>query len=81
MLGMCVDITNPEYSTLATDLYAAYVTIKGGTPLVEMSVFGKKLAGKGIYNQRHQNDRSRERYYDGVKLLTDMRGLNQQRID
>lgn len=45
-----------------------------------MSVFGKKLAGKGIYNQRQQNDKSRERYYDGVKLLTNMRGFD-ERID
>jgi len=40
-----VDTTNHEYSTLATDVYAAYVTfcVKRGSRPKEMSVFGKKL--------------------------------------
>ena len=78
-----VDITNPEYSTLATDVYAAYVTfcVKRGSRPKEMSVFGKKLADQGIYNMRHQDHGDRDRYYDGIRLLTDMRGLNQTTID
>lgn len=72
-------ITNPEYCTLATYLYAAYVTFcaKRGTRPKDMPVFGKKLAGQGIYNVRHQDHGPREAYYHGVKLGRDMRGLNQ----
>jgi putative DNA primase/helicase len=78
-----VDITNPEYSTLATDVYAAYVTfcVNRGSRPKEMSVFGKKLADQGIYNMRHHDHGDRDRYYDGIRLLTDMRGLNQTTID
>ncbi len=74
-----VDITNPEYSTLATDVYAAYVTfcVRRGTRPKDMAVFGKKLAAQGIYNVRHQDYGPREAYYDGLKLLKDIRGLNQ----
>jgi len=77
-----VDITNTEFYTLTTDLYAAYVSFcfKRGSRPKEMSAFGKKLADQGIYNMRHQDDKSRERYYDGVKLLTDMRGRNESII-
>jgi phage/plasmid-associated DNA primase len=78
-----VDITNPEYSTLATDVYAAYVTfcVKRGSRPKEMTVFGKKLADQGIYNMRHQDHGDRDKYYDGIRLLTDMMGLNQTTID
>jgi len=77
-----VDIANREYSALATDVYAAYVTfcVKRGSRPKEMSVFGKKLADQGIYNMRHQDHGDRDRYYDGIRLLTDMRGLNQTTI-
>ncbi len=54
--------------------------VKRGSRPKEMSAFGKKLADQGIYNMRHQDDKSRERYYDGVKLLTDMRGRNESII-
>jgi putative DNA primase/helicase len=72
----CVtDITNETFSTLATDLYAAYVTFckKRGTRPKEMNAFGRKLADKGIYNMRHQDDKSRDHYYDGVKLIVPMK--------
>jgi putative DNA primase/helicase len=77
-----VDITNSNYSTLATDVYAAYVTfcVKRGSRPKEMSVFGKKLADQGIYNMRHQDHGDRDKYYDGIRLLTDMRELNQTTI-
>jgi len=40
-----VDITNPDYSTLATDVYAAYVTfcVKRGSRPKEMSVYHSLL--------------------------------------
>lgn len=74
-----VDITKPEYSTLATDAYAAYVNfcVARGTRSVDMNVFGKKLAGRGIYNVRHRDDGSRGAYYDGLRLLKHLRGSNQ----
>jgi putative DNA primase/helicase len=74
-----VDITNPEYSTLATDAYASYVNfcVARGTHSVDMNVFGKKLAARGIYNVRHRDDGSREAYYDGLKLREHLRGSNQ----
>jgi len=75
-----VDITNAEYSTLATDLYAAYVNFctSRSTRPVEMSVFGKKLAARGIYNTRHREYGAREAYYDGVNLRRQMNGSNQE---
>lgn len=75
-----VDITNPEYSTLATDLYAAYVNFctRRCTRSVEMSVFGKKLAARGIYNTRHREYGTREAHYDGVMLQRQIRGSNQE---
>jgi phage/plasmid-associated DNA primase len=70
-----VDITNPEYSTLATDAYAAYVNFctKRGTRAVDMNIFGKKLAAKGIYNARHRDNGPKEAYYDGLILRNDIR--------
>ncbi|MGB7955576.1 MAG: hypothetical protein WCF23_16495 [Candidatus Nitrosopolaris sp.] len=72
-----------EESSLSTDVYAAYVTfcVRRGSRPKEMSVFGKKLADQGIYNMRHPDHGDRDRYYDGIRLLTDMRGLNQTTID
>jgi putative DNA primase/helicase len=74
------DISNRNYYTLVTDLYAAYVTFcKGrGTRPTEMNAFGRKLADHGIYAIRRQDDKSRERHYEGVKLLRDMRDIGQQ---
>jgi P4 family phage/plasmid primase-like protien len=70
-----VDITNPEYSTLATDAYAAYVNFctKRGTRAVDMNIFGKKLAAKGVYNARHRDNGPKEAYYDGLILRNDIR--------
>ena len=77
-----VDITRSDYSTLATDLYAAYVTfcVKRGSRPKEMSVFGKKLADQGIYNMRHQDHGDRDRYYDGIRLLRDMGNRIKQQL-
>lgn len=74
-----VDITNPEYSTLATDAYASYVNFcaKRGTRAVDMNVFGKKLAARGIYNVQHRDHGLKEAYYDGLLLKHHLRGLNQ----
>jgi P4 family phage/plasmid primase-like protien len=65
-----VDTTNPRYSTLASELYGAYVRfcMKRNTRPKDMTPFGKKLADKGIYNNRRMEDDSREHYYDGVML-------------
>ncbi|MFZ0514249.1 MAG: hypothetical protein WAM14_21775 [Candidatus Nitrosopolaris sp.] len=75
-----IDITNEKYYTLATNLYAAYVNFckRRGTRSIHTNVFGRKLSAQGIYNRRHQEDKSREAYYDGVVLKQGMRGLNQE---
>ena len=77
-----VDITNLEYSTLATDAYAAYVSfcIKRQTRPLDMNPFGKKLADKGIYNQRHKTGGQSEHYYDGMRLITSMRDREQSSL-
>lgn len=74
-----VDITNPDYSTLVTDAYATYVNFcaKRGTRSVDMNVFGKRLAARGIYNVRHREHGPREAYYDGLMLREHIRGSNQ----
>jgi P4 family phage/plasmid primase-like protien len=71
-----VDITNPEYSVLATDAYAAYVNfcVQRRTRAVDMNVFGKKLAARGIYNIRHRDHGPKEAYYDGLLLREHIRG-------
>ncbi len=77
-----VDIMNPEYSTLATDSYAAYVNfyVKKGTRAIDMNVFGKRLAARGIYNVRHREHGPRESYYDGLVLSEHIRDGNQALI-
>ena len=66
-----VDISNSAYSTLATLLYGKYVRFceKRNIRAVDMAVFGKKLAAKGILNNRHMDRGSSEHYYDGVLLV------------
>ena len=75
-----VDITNEDYSTLATDAYAAYVNfcVKRGTRAIDMNPFGKKLSDKGIYNQRHQVSKQSEHYYDGIILKVKMKDRGQE---
>jgi P4 family phage/plasmid primase-like protien len=70
-----VDITSPEYSTLSTYAYAAYVNFctQRGTRPVDINIFGKKLAAHGIYNVRHRDEGSKEAYYDGLILRNDIR--------
>jgi phage/plasmid-associated DNA primase len=76
-----VDIQDPLYFTLTTDLYAAYCNfceVHKERPL-ENNVFGKKLAAMGIENEKVQYTKgSREHCYLGVKLRVDIRGGNQQ---
>jgi hypothetical protein len=74
-----VDITNPYYSTLATDAYAAYVNfcVKRNTRPINMNPFGKKLADKGIYNQRHKEHGQSDHYYDGMILRRKITGEDQ----
>jgi hypothetical protein len=72
----CVSEVNLSF--LFTSLYTR--SIEDGC-CKEMSIFGKKLADQGIYNMRHQDHGDRDRYYDGIRLLTDMRGVNQTTID
>ena len=40
--------------------------------IVDMYIFGKKLAAHGIYNVRHRDKGSKEAYYDGVILLSNI---------
>jgi P4 family phage/plasmid primase-like protien len=77
-----VDITNIDYTTLATDAYAAYVNfcVKRETRPLDMNPFGKKLADKGIYNQRHKVGGQSEHYYDGMILIRSMRDGGQDSI-
>ena len=78
-----VDITNSDYSTLATDAYAAYVNfcVKRGTRPIDMNPFGKRLADKGIYNQRHKIGGQSGHYYDGMILRRKLTGEDQTTID
>jgi phage/plasmid-associated DNA primase len=71
-----IDITNLHYSTLA---YAAYVSFCIGrqTRPLDMNPFGKKLADKGIYNQRHGRYPNQEHYYDGMILIRNMKDRDQ----
>ena len=57
-----VDTQNPEYRTLSTDLYAAYVNFcKGRRALpFEMNIFGKELSKHGIHNTRYREHGERE---------------------
>ncbi len=75
-----VDITNTDYSTLTTDVYAAYVNFckDRKTRAIDMNPFGKKLADKGIYNQRHERNKESEHYYDGLILRIPMKDRGEQ---
>jgi len=75
-----VDLTEPEYYTLTTNVYNEYLIFckeRKERPL-EMNVFGKKLAEQGIDNQRIRYCETREYCYIGIKLRSDLKGQNQQ---
>jgi hypothetical protein len=79
----CVgNITNADYSTLATDAYDAYVNfcVKRQTRPLDMAPFGKKLADKGIYNQRHKIGGQSEHYYNCMNLIRSMRSREQSSL-
>ena len=77
-----VDITDQSYSTLATDVYAAYVNfcVSRKTRPIDMNPFGKKLSDKGIYNQRHREQGQSEHYYDGLILRKKLTGEDQTQL-
>lgn len=74
-----VDTQNPEYRTLTTDLYAAYVNFCNGRRALpfEMNIFGRELSKHGIHNARYREHGERERYYDGVILRATLRKSDQ----
>ena len=74
-----VDTQNPEYRTLTTDLYAAYVKfckVRRALPF-DMNVFGRELSKHGIHNARYRKHGEREKYYDGVILRSILRKQDQ----
>ncbi len=77
-----VDLTDQSYSTLATDVYAAYVNfcVSRKTRPIDMNPFGKKLSDKGIYNQRHREQGQSEHHYDGIILRKKLTGEDQTRL-
>jgi hypothetical protein len=54
--------------------------VKRQTRPLDMAPFGKKLADKGIYNQRHKIGGQSEHYYDGMKLIWSMRSREQSSL-
>jgi putative DNA primase/helicase len=75
-----VDLTEPEYYTLTTNVYNEYLIFckeRKERPL-EMNVFGKRLAEQGVDNQRIRYCGKREYCYIGIKLCSDLKGQNQQ---
>jgi len=74
-----VDLTAPEYYTLTTDVYSAYVLFCNtrGEKSLEPNIFGKKLAEQGIEKERSRYRGDRDYYYMGLKLRADLRGINQ----
>jgi phage/plasmid-associated DNA primase len=75
-----IDLTEPEYYTLTTNVYNEYIIFckeRKERPL-EMNVFGKKLAEQGIGNQRIRYCGTREYCYIEIKLCSDLKGQNQQ---
>ena len=74
-----VDAKNPEYRTLTTDLYAAYVNFcknRRALPF-ETNIFGKELSKHGIHNSQYWEDGTRDRYYGGVILRASLRKPDQ----
>jgi P4 family phage/plasmid primase-like protien len=68
---------DPGWYTRTTRLYSAYFGYcksNGKRPL-EMNVFGKELADRGIVKHRVRNTVSRDYYYIGIKLRS--QGMNQ----
>jgi P4 family phage/plasmid primase-like protien len=74
-----VDLKEPDYYTLATDLYAVYVNYckDAHEKELDMTQFGKKLAAMGIENNKIAYRGTREHCYVGIKLLKDIRGQNE----
>jgi hypothetical protein len=73
-----LDLGNPEYYTITTNVYNEYVTHcreKNERPL-EMNVFGTKLKERGIRKERIGRYGIREYCYIGIKLKSDLEEKN-----
>jgi len=78
-----IDLTSPDYIIPTVYLYNEYENFcqeKRVRPL-EMNVFGSKLKEYGIEKDRIRSRGDREYYYFGIKLRTDLRGLNQSLLN
>jgi putative DNA primase/helicase len=74
-----INLDEPEYYTLTTNLYNEYVNFcrdRREKPL-EMSVFGKKLNEFDIEKKYRVYYGTKEYCYVGVKLKSDLRGKNE----
>lgn len=70
-----IDISDPLYDVLTTDMYGAYCKFckDKNERSVDMSVFGKQLAQFGIERKQLKRYNERSYYYIGVKLNHDFR--------
>jgi putative DNA primase/helicase len=78
-----IDLTSPDYIIPTVYLYNEYENFcqeKRVRPL-EMNVFGSKLKEYGIEKDRIRSRGDREYYYFGIKLRSDLRGLNQSLLN
>jgi hypothetical protein len=74
-----MDLQAPEYLTLSAKVYEEYQEYckqRRERPL-DVNVLGTKLKETGIEKERMRTGGTREYYYCGVKLLSDLRGQNQ----
>jgi phage/plasmid-associated DNA primase len=73
-----IDLTSPDYIIPTVYLYNEYENFcqEKGTRSLEMNVFGSKLKEYGIEKDRIRNYGDREYHYFGIKLGSDLRGLD-----
>jgi len=78
-----IDLTSPDYIIPTVYLYNEYENFcrEKGTRSLEMNVFGSKLKEYGIEKDRIRNYGDRECHYLGIKLRSDLRGLNQSLLN
>ena len=74
-----IDLQAPDYITPSAEVYEEYQEYckqRRERPL-DVNVLGTKLKETGIEKERMRTGGTREYYYCGVKLLSDLRGQNQ----
>ena len=77
-----IDLQAPEYFTPSGNVYEEYREYckERKERALDANILGVKLKEAGIEKERSRNHGTREYYYCGIRLRSDLRGQNQALI-